>query len=32
MHVRLRQKNAARANADVSPATLNPATDAKTAG
>jgi uncharacterized membrane protein len=32
MHVRLRQKNAARANADVSLATLNPATDAKPAG
>jgi uncharacterized membrane protein len=32
MHVRLRQKSAARANEDVSPAALNPATDAKPAG
>jgi uncharacterized membrane protein len=32
MHVRLRQKNAAQAKADVPPATLNPAADAKPAG
>jgi uncharacterized membrane protein len=32
LHVRLRLKNAARADADVSRATLNPAADAKPAG